>query len=109
MFSLGSTFNGKVNSWDTSKVRDMYRMFYKAYAFNEEVGSWSTSQVTTMSQMFTVLTVSTRICLAGMLRLRRICGICFTTRVPSSRIFLRGRELQLRKYNSIFLPMQLLS
>jgi starvation-inducible outer membrane lipoprotein len=30
-----STFNQNINLWDVSKVTNMYRMFYGAYAFNQ--------------------------------------------------------------------------
>ena len=49
-----SNFNGNIESWDTSNVTDMNRMFYKALSFNKPIGGWDTSRVTNMAQMFQV-------------------------------------------------------
>ena len=45
-------FNHPINSWDTSNVTNMYRMFYNSRAFNQPLNSWNTSKVTNMSDMF---------------------------------------------------------
>ena len=72
-----------------------------------KVGSWSTSGIRPCRRCFTVLTVSTRICRWDVAS-AQICGICFTASSFEQDIS-AWKELQLRKYNSIFLPMQLLS
>ena len=53
-FNQGSngTHNGDINTWDTSKVTDMYMMFGSAYAFNRYIGDWDVSSVTNMGGMF---------------------------------------------------------
>ena len=45
-----------VNLQDTSKVTNMFGMFYRAESFNQPVGSWNTSKVTNMSSMFSFAT-----------------------------------------------------
>ena len=41
-----------MNSWDVSKVTDMYQMFYGASAFNGDISNWDVSSVTNMRNMF---------------------------------------------------------
>ena len=48
-FNQGSTSNGThsgdINTWDTSKVTDMYMMFgVPAHAFNRYIGDWDVSK-----------------------------------------------------------------
>lgn len=50
-FSLASSFNRPLNSWNTSKVTVMNSMFGQS-PFNQPLGSWNTSKVTNMSLMF---------------------------------------------------------
>ena len=47
-----TTFNGLIESWDTSRVTTMSNMFNLAVAFSKPIGSWNTSNVTTMDSMF---------------------------------------------------------
>jgi surface protein len=49
---VNSPFNDSINSWDTSNVTTMYRMFGHTNNFNKNIGSWDTSKVTEMGQMF---------------------------------------------------------
>ena len=41
-----------IEFWNTSNVKDMSYMFYKAKSFNEPIGSWNVSNVENMAQMF---------------------------------------------------------
>ena len=41
-----------IDSWDTSSVRDMSRMFAYASSFNEPIGRWNVAAVITMREMF---------------------------------------------------------
>ena len=49
---VSSPFNLPINSWDTSNVTTMFRMFGHTNNFNKNIGSWDTSKVTEMVQMF---------------------------------------------------------
>ena len=51
MDSKRVVFTG-ISSWDTSKVKDMSRMFQNAKYFNEDISSWDVSKVKDMSSMF---------------------------------------------------------
>jgi surface protein len=46
-----TSFNEDISGWDTSRVTDMYRMFYIASRFNQPIGNWNVSQVTDMYDM----------------------------------------------------------
>ncbi|MBN1216190.1 MAG: DUF285 domain-containing protein, partial [Candidatus Lokiarchaeota archaeon] len=48
--NIGST--GNLNSWDVSKVIDMYAMFWGATSFNQNIHNWSVSNVQDMGGMF---------------------------------------------------------
>jgi surface protein len=50
-FSLATSFNKPVNSWNTKKVTAMNSMFGQS-AFNQPLGSWDVSKVTNFSNMF---------------------------------------------------------
>jgi len=47
-----SSFNGRIDHWDTSRVVNMSFMFYGAEEFNQKIGGWDTASVTDMSYMF---------------------------------------------------------
>jgi|688.fasta_scaffold405107_2 surface protein len=49
---VSSPFNLPINSWDTSNVTTMFRMFGHTNNFNKNIGSWDTSKVTKMGEMF---------------------------------------------------------
>ena len=46
------SFNNLIDSWNVSKVTDLYDTFDGAYAFNQPLGSWDVSQVTRLYQTF---------------------------------------------------------
>ena len=56
MFDGASAFNQPLNSWNTSKVKDMRFMFVDAKSFNQPLHSWDTSNVESMSRMFSYAT-----------------------------------------------------
>lgn len=43
---------GHINTWDTSLVTDMSKLFYNKTTFNRPIGKWNTRAVTDMSYMF---------------------------------------------------------
>ena len=45
-------FNQPLESWDTSAVTTMRRMFLRAKVFNQPIGSWDTSNVINLGGMF---------------------------------------------------------
>ena len=47
-----STFNADITNWDTSRVTNMFAMFYSASAFNQDIRGWNTAQVNDMGYMF---------------------------------------------------------
>lgn len=49
----GSTFNGDISGWDTSKVTSMVYTFGSTTAFNQPIGNWDTSSLTNMEYLFT--------------------------------------------------------
>ena len=52
MFEGAYSFNGDPSAWDTSKVYDMYHMFYDASKFNRDLSRWDVSNVTKKVDMF---------------------------------------------------------
>jgi len=52
MFYEDSSFNQPLDKWDTSNVTLMYGMFYEASSFNQPLDKWDTSKVKGMSYMF---------------------------------------------------------
>jgi len=43
---------GDIGSWCTSKITNMYGLFYEAFSFNEPLDGWDLSSVTNTSAMF---------------------------------------------------------
>ena len=43
---------GPISNWDTSKIKDMSKLFYGKIKFNGNIKNWNTSFVTNMSFMF---------------------------------------------------------
>jgi len=52
MFCSAESFNQPLNSWDVSKVKDMFSMFNGATSFNQPLNNWDVSKVENMSGMF---------------------------------------------------------
>lgn len=52
VFIGAKSFNQNIGSWNTAKVTDMDDMFYSAWAFNQDISAWNTAAVTDMSAMF---------------------------------------------------------
>lgn len=52
MFYNAEYFNHNINSWNVSKVKNMNEMFCGAISFNQPLNSWNTSQVKKMEYMF---------------------------------------------------------
>ena len=52
MFYNCPTFNSDLTYFDTSNVRDMTEMFHEASSFNGDISGWDTSNVRNMENMF---------------------------------------------------------
>lgn len=52
LFYQNDTFNQDIRSWDVSNVTDMNYMFYGAKSFNQNIGFWDVSSVSNMGSMF---------------------------------------------------------
>jgi surface protein len=52
MFKGASRFNGGINSWDVSNIKDLSYIFDGASEFNKDISSWNVSNVTNMRGMF---------------------------------------------------------
>ena len=52
MFSEVKYFNSNISAWDVSNVESMIRMFGQAKSFNQPLGAWDVSNVKNMEQMF---------------------------------------------------------
>lgn len=47
-----SNFNGNINKWNVSNVKNMDCMFSSAFKFNQPLNDWNTSNVESMCYMF---------------------------------------------------------
>ena len=48
-----STYNSvPIKDWDTSKITNMYRLFYNKSNFNDDISNWNVSNVTSMQEVF---------------------------------------------------------
>ncbi|MDP9956423.1 surface protein [Epilithonimonas hungarica] len=52
MFFKAINFNQNIGSWNTSNVIDMNGMFFGVSNFNQEIGNWNTANVISMRSMF---------------------------------------------------------
>ena len=52
LFYKNSCFNTPINEWDVSKVQNMEEMFAKASSFNQDISNWDVSNVMNMKAMF---------------------------------------------------------
>ena len=92
MFNGAEDFNQDLNSWTTSSVTTMTRMFQHAFKFNGAIGNWDTSEVKDMNNMFTAWTVVTEVVYLikiledGMYPKLHLCMICFPINSISIKI-----------------------
>lgn len=52
LFYAATTFNQRIDSWDTSNVTNMSYVFAVCSVFNQDLSGWDTSNVTNMNGMF---------------------------------------------------------
>jgi len=52
LFLYERSFNGNITDWDVSSVTDMSEMFEQAYSFNQNISGWDVSNVTDTIKMF---------------------------------------------------------
>lgn len=52
MFYLATAFDGKIGTWNTSKVTTLANMLYGT-SFNQDVSGWQTGNVTNFSRCST--------------------------------------------------------
>ncbi len=52
LFAEDKKFNDNISAWNVSNVTNMREMFFEAHAFNQHLNSWDVSKVTNMNSMF---------------------------------------------------------
>lgn len=52
LFYKNIHFNEPINEWDVSKVQNMEEMFCNSLRFNQDISNWDVSSVTNMKAMF---------------------------------------------------------
>ena len=52
MFYGCQKFNCDISNWDTSNVKDMRYMFWRAWNFNQDISGWDVSNCENFTEMF---------------------------------------------------------
>jgi len=50
LFMGNTAFNHSLNTWNTSSVQNMYRVFFGATAYDQSMSNWDISSVTNFTQ-----------------------------------------------------------
>ncbi|CAE7686452.1 unnamed protein product [Symbiodinium sp. CCMP2456] len=87
MFLEAAAFNQPLNSWDISRVSNLYQMFKDAAVFSQRLASWDTSAVTDQRVVLVAFTTAARTVLAKILKPTTTGG-----RVPACCVFCISRS-----------------